>query len=151
MAPGDGNVDFARCPVLANRISAQVVDMPNSTHPQARLLVPATCRCSFAFVCGDTTKGNCVSASIQMAGFLKSGFLWYSVAVVLGISSFLKWIFHCLIRHSIPVCACFDSCTWPHTVRSGYLIRHDVQTDVRFVSYLLGHSSAGVTSHQNPR
>ena len=52
---------------------------------------------------------------IQIAGFLKSGVVMNSIAVVLGI------LIVCEMRISVsefgipfPVCACFDSCTWPH-------------------------------------
>ena len=64
-------------------------------------------RC-FRAPCGDTTKGNCVWHQ-AVCSFIKSGIVFFIIAVFLGILIICEMGPPCL---NSEICACFDSCTW---------------------------------------
>lgn len=85
------------------------------THPM-RMLIPATCACSFAFMLPVATPPNAIvfgTNRIQIADFLKAGLVMNIVAVVLGsliIYGMGNAVFE--FEDPFPEYACFDSCTW---------------------------------------
>lgn len=81
-----------------------------------KMLIPATCACSFAFMLLVATPANAVvfgTNRIKISDFLKVGFTMIVIAVVLG-----SLLIHGMgvtvseFEEPFPDCACFDSCTW---------------------------------------